>query len=325
MKNTLRIIAFFTLLAYACLPVHANDNEALNKYEALNYINEKCFNFIELISKKYELDELNDTTWEDYYTYLFYEMEEIDYDNESLCDEMYELLKFFDIYENYAKNEDIIEELNAACNNVALFNSSAKIEEEFKSILPYKYETKNTMNVNIQSVRNSFDLDLGLQYAEKYAKKPNTDNYYFRHGDCANFASQILEASGYEQVKYSDVNLGWWHLKKTNIGIVSHTHSLSWSMGNYFAEYFGICYTTTSNYDFSDHLMVADFVALDHDNDGDWDHIGFVTGKKGYLENGFYNYRIAQHTRNYNNWTYEDENSWEKAEERGETYAIIRI
>ena len=51
-----------------------------------------------------------------------------------------------------------------------------------------------------------------MSYASAHATSPNTpDYYYFSHGDCINFVSQILEASGVSQDVYDSVYSGWWH------------------------------------------------------------------------------------------------------------------
>lgn len=57
-----------------------------------------------------------------------------------------------------------------------------------------------------------------IQYAKTHATNPNTNSYhYFNTGDCTNFASQILEASGfYKQTITDNVATGWWHKVSTN-------------------------------------------------------------------------------------------------------------
>lgn len=56
----------------------------------------------------------------------------------------------------------------------------------------------------------------------------------------------------------------------------------------------------------------GDFIASDKANDGNWDHMGFVTNKDNtyrYYSNGdYYNYEVAQHTEGYIKWA--DKNGW---------------
>lgn len=83
----------------------------------------------------------------------------------------------------------------------------------------------------------------------------------------------------------------------------------------------GVGYTTESNALFSENIQKGDFITYDEGNDGDWNHIGFVTDKKSSRTNGYYDYRVAQHTPNYHKWTSSTDNHWE---EIGRLYGRIR-
>ena len=64
--------------------------------------------------------------------------------------------------------------------------------------------------------------------------------------------------------------------------------------------------------EFSSVIDKGDFIASDKANDGNWDHMGFVTNKDNtyrYYSNGdYYNYEVAQHTEGYIKWA--DKNGW---------------
>ncbi len=163
-----------------------------------------------------------------------------------------------------------------------------------------------------RSVINGFDVDDGIAYAEAYAQFANyTDYYFFINGDCANFTSQILEAGGVPQEVYSSNLYGWWHTVSSGWP-KSHSHSLSWTVADTFAKYMGVTYNTTSNAQFSANIQAGDFIAADFEDDGDWDHMGFVTQRATSLSNGYYDYRVAQHTQNYLAWTSSSTNNWKQ-------------
>lgn len=50
----------------------------------------------------------------------------------------------------------------------------------------------------------------------------------------------------------------------------------------------GVGFTTHDNFDFSVNIQRGDFVSLDVDNDGDWDHMGFVTNVDFMYEDGYH-------------------------------------
>lgn len=68
------------------------------------------------------------------------------------------------------------------------------------------------------------------------------------------------------------------------------------------------------------------FVVADFQNDGDWDHCGFVTQRDNYVGSsyGYYDYKIAQHTSNYHAWASSSENNWENIGNDGGKYARVR-
>lgn len=74
---------------------------------------------------------------------------------------------------------------------------------------------------------------------------------------------------------------------------------------------------------FAAKVVAGDFIALDSDNDGDWDHMGFVceTGKYVTTEGVTYrDFLVAQHTNNYCDWVSSSVNHWETYVH----YAIVR-
>lgn len=165
----------------------------------------------------------------------------------------------------------------------------------------------------LTSALSGFNVAKAYGYATSYATKPNTSSYqYFSKGDCANFASQIMENAGVRQTSK------WWHRRVGNL----HVHSNAWMRADDFARNAQVNYVTSSNSAFSIHMNPYDFIAADYAHDGSWDHIGFVVNKRK-IASG-YDYNVAQHTSNYIAWASSSINGWDKIGAAGGYYGIIR-
>lgn len=77
-------------------------------------------------------------------------------------------------------------------------------------------------------------------------------------------------------------------------------------------------YSTTSHSSFKSNISKGCFIVADFDKDGDWDHCGFVTDKTSS------DYKVAQHTSNYNAWASSSTNSWDTIGSNGGKYARVR-
>lgn len=77
-------------------------------------------------------------------------------------------------------------------------------------------------------------------------------------------------------------------------------------------------YSTTNHSNFKTNISKGSFIVADFDNDGDWDHCGFVSDKKSD------DYKVAQHTSNYNEWVSSSKNNWDNIGSDGGKYARIR-
>jgi hypothetical protein len=87
----------------------------------------------------------------------------------------------------------------------------------------------------------------------------------------------------------------------------------------------GVVLTRQNHRDFSAHVYKGNFIAADWTNDGDWEHMGFVTADDNYIGSyGYYDYKIAQHTSNYHAWTSSSTNNWEYVGVDGGKYGRIR-
>lgn len=86
----------------------------------------------------------------------------------------------------------------------------------------------------------------------------------------------------------------------------------------------GVGYKTTKHSTFTSKIIKGDFIAADFEKDGKWDHLGFVTDRKSKKANGYYNYRVAQHSGEYNTWVSSKDNAWEEIGKNGGRYARVR-
>lgn len=285
--------------------------------DALSHISEN--RVVQLIKDAYDYAELSDTTWKQYYDAMCDMLDASDcpawYNERDL--DFRQLRQFFDIYENEEKNIAIITLLGENAAEIGNEDDVSVLE-----LLPYDSCValkQQSLVANKALMRGSagFDVTKGNEYAIKYAESPNKTDYdYFIRGDCTNFASQILENGGIVQDVYDSESSGWWH-KKT---LLSHKQSISWINANTVAEYMGVGYTTTSHSSFAQNITAGDFIGADYGNDGDWNHIGYVTEKS---TNG-YDYKVAQHTSNYFEWTSSRKNGWNTVGTDGGAYGRIR-
>lgn len=292
--------------------------------EAIEAIQENSV--VKLIAEYYELDDLSDQTWEQYHEAMYMLFDSADcpsWYNESNV-EFRELRQFFDIYENEEKNNEIISMLNSARSVSSALSNTTLLE-----LLPHDsynvLKQKNLCNdVAIASASAAINIEASIAYATAHATSPNKTDYDYFSADCTNFASQILENGDVSQEVYESEDLGWWHTKSTVLFITTHSHSISWIRADTFAKYMGVGYTTTSHEDFAENIQRGDFIAQDHSNDGDWNHMGFVTDKASSVTAGYYDYRVAQHSGNYHEWTSSSSNGWENLESDGGKYGRVR-
>lgn len=84
----------------------------------------------------------------------------------------------------------------------------------------------------------------------------------------------------------------------------------------------GVFIMGTNNSYFSKVIKPGDFIATDSDDDGDWNHVGFVTAKSSRMIDGAYDYQVAQHTNNYIARTSSSTNNWDRL--NGHLYGVFR-
>ena len=313
--------------------------EFQNTEEAINNFAKQHNSILQDIEATYNLESLNNDNWELYrenFNQYINDISIYDSENNQILPNEEEIIRveqFFDIFENTFENNKIKDTVEHATLNRSFVN-----EEEMALLLPTysplaeRFIEDNLMGQNkIQEKQNLLRINnSGVNYATTWATSINTNNYdYFGRGDCANFASQILEASGVKQVSSLNVSSGWWHYSQGrwsgNNYLVDHYHSTSWVRADTFARYMGVGYTTKSHYNFAANIQKYDFIAFDRANDGSWDHIGYVTADDNYIGSyGYYDYKVAQHSTNYHAWASSSTNNWDTLESYGALYGRVR-
>ncbi len=84
-------------------------------------------------------------------------------------------------------------------------------------------------------------------------------------------------------------------------------------------------YSTMYHNNFVTNIRKGSFIAYDKASDGDWDHAGFVTDKSATYSStlGYYDYKVAQHTNNYNAWASSNDNGRDALQDGTCKYGVI--
>lgn len=237
----------------------------------------------------YNLDEID---YDNYYTYKSLVYDEIEKGNESL----FKLRSFLNILENSHINESILSLIE---ESELCINESEKEEKIMmaKLLLPYTSYVEFVDENAIELLSTStVDVAAMTNYATRFYSIVNPQYGYWSSADCTNFASQILYAGGKE------------------IEPLWKPYTTVWVNANSFANHFKTRLQTTSVTTFAANLNAGDFAFLDFENDGVYDHTGYVTAigstvtVNGYT---FRNFKIAQHTSNYHEWASSSNCNWE--------------
>lgn len=232
---------------------------------------------------------------------------------ENTNDDLIQLYSYLDAYLFRYENDSIIE-LSTQYNLTGDQNILLEID------LRTPYTSNKVYNRPVSNRYVSFNVNNAVAYAKKHTYTHNPA-YRSYGSDCTNFASQIAFAGGIPITNGANMDTGW------------YAYSATWVNANRFANWYGIWNSSKSHSWFSVQASRGDFVALDYDSNGKWDHIGFVVDKDNYQgtytnsygkSETYYDYRIAQHTSDYDSWASWDSCSWEEAwDTKNATYGII--
>lgn len=344
--------SMFLLKEKERINIQSVENSLLQEFEsqsdAISKIKNRCENVLINLEEYYGFDNLSDENWKEYQEALYRILDD-EFASFRVSESDYEygyrfLRAFFDIYENKEKNETVKEALSLGLDKVISVEGEEKATNEvIAENLPYdspysvgywKLISISDLELNydiieeksVDKTRESINLEPAIEYATNHATNPNEDSYYyFSRGDCTNFVSQILEVSGVQQEVYDSVYSGWWHKYNPNAWFNKHTHSRSWTMADTFARYMGVVLTRNNHRNFSANVYAGSIIGADWTDDGDWEHMAFVTQADNYVGSyGYYDYKVAQHTRNHHKWTSNSENNWEYVGMDGGRYGRIR-
>lgn len=243
---------------------------------------------------------------------------------------------FMDIFENESVNKAILSLLEVRRTDAA--------EEELAYLLPYTCPFVDSYFENLYANRSYqiFNKTLGRQYAINHATSPNYSGYGLKIGrDCTNFASQILVAGNINMHDYyPNEAQGWCHRKvqewHVNSYVWTHYYSATWVGADRFVRFMGHNNNVYTSFPtFAGKVIRGDFIALDRNKDGSWDHMGFVCdigsyGTYTYWDDNsvqyslsYRDFTIAQHSDNYFAWVSSNTNGWDAYNGIGK-YAIVR-
>lgn len=272
-----------------------------NQELAMENIKKTVPNYIKYLKDTHHLDELSDSTFSQYVRYAntaaYVTPESNIFDT------------FVDIYENVECNreiknlvltskdhheEDFLNKISTMVPNT----NKEFIDHALGSLAKEKTATEKAFVFNVANAK---------AYATKYAKPSDpaaaaaSQGYEYREdADCTNFASQIRVAGGVKE------DVIWYHYWSLPGG-----YSEIWYNANAFVNNLGTFNTTKGLYQLSKDLYPGSYISFDRANDGSWEHVGFIVDKESTLNNrGFYHFRVAQHSDNYDRWTTVDGNGW---------------
>lgn len=218
-----------------------------------------------------------------------------------------QMLEFIDIFENRYKNDEIISQVKLA-KSIRTCNKEY-LKERINSLTP-SYNTDTRKNkLERKSNLGMPNLTGAINYAKKYAEKPNSLYRYFTNGDCTNFISQILNNGGVAQVTSSSKYSGWWYKTGSN-------YSYSWTVADTFSRYMGRVKYNVSWNTFRSKLVKGSFIGKDNTGDGDVNHMAFITA----VSNDKKQVQIAQHTTNYIKWS--NSTGWTNIGSKGVYYLV---
>lgn len=317
------------IISGGSINVNGQENELYMQFSsqssAIEDIKNEVPSILQSIATVYDLSPLNESNWNDYRDSMLalLDSDEKPSNYSESNEDLIKLRSFFDIYENADKNDEILEYVDTVTRTRSAIDTD-KLALMLPCDTPIVQDFMSESHFPMS--RAPIFVDDAVEYATAHATNRNTDDYdSFLSGDCANFVSQILENAGVNQVVYDSEYSGWWHKKTTTLWLfTTHKHSRSWTVADTFTRYMGVKYSTTSHYNFSANLSKGSIIALDETNDGDWDHMGFVTDRKTSVGNvGYYNYKVAQHTSDYHEWANTSKCGWD-AQPSGCKYARVR-
>lgn len=262
---------------------------------AFQELNNQASNLLSIISLKYDLGDLTEDNWKEFYDcakeYIF----DLDNGINDTDPEPNAILYFFDIFEGYINNNKIIENYNPLSRSV----------ENVEVMLPYDRDNLDVYTPDIEP--RGWSLTAARDWAKTFCEAPCSGTYgYFPKGDCTNFTSQIKHQGGFAQKYTGNRNTGWWHTQDGGI----NRYSNSWTVADTFVKYQGTAYVTSSFNDFTNTVKAGKIVAYDRGQNGSWEHCAFIY-KVGKQRANYRNIKIAQHTSNYLAWVSSSVCNWE--------------
>ena len=293
-----------------------------DSHKALDDIKLSCSNYLNVLSKKYNLSELSVANWQYYYDAAFEYLDDEENNNyyTETSSEFIALIKFFDIYENELSNYIIKNKIDNINSTSEILTNETLINELPSTAISYLQKEYNLKKAPM--FRMPFNVEKASAYARKHALNPNKKVYETCKFDCTNFVSQIAFEGG------KQITEEWKAYRKSLMTGAFSKYTFAWCNANGFVNYYGPSSVYDNFSDFTENAKEGNVIAYDMTNDNDWDHVGYVLSKGEYSPSlGYTDLEIAQHSRDYLAWISDDNNGWDTLQNsyKDVVYALVQF
>lgn len=336
---------------YNLFPAYVNPEAAMMEAQ------ENYAPLLEEMRDKFDLPELGNSTWKRYKNCIE-EMKAIAVGDSTLMELCYDLEGFFDIYENTEENAAIEQQVNRINSlmksknitmNSTLDQGSKEELSVLRDMLPHNTGALEAVQnrlypvgaeINAYYANADFNASAGIAYANKFANSITNAKYgYIEDADCTNFASQIKHEGGVKTYLTINDGAGWtWNRIEKPSGGEVFDYTSRWVSANAFVNFFGVkskyassSYSNRYNafVNLSKNVKAGSFISYDKENDGDWNHMGFVTGvsstEVAYHELKYRDFKVAQHTDEYNQYVSGSDNGWDNLQRNNSSVVVFAI
>lgn len=297
-KNLTESLGYGNVITNGSLHIKSSELRLLvtfeNRENALNNFKKRYETELKLIGEKAGFSVLDNSNHESWKIAVNEYMEEGVISPEKTWD----MLAFFDVYENDEDNENIRTLANAYFEKIKMKSSdSENVLAQIDAISPLYNDTllerKKTHSSNRSM--NLPSLSAAVEWANAHSTNYNRAFHYYAGKDCTNFVSQILWWSGIGMEDTGNEKLGWWYRIKGQPN--QYAASITWINANDFTRYMGRGRAISKWGTLLNELHPGSFIAADNGGDGVIDHNAFVTAKRAG------EVKIAQHSSDYHKWS----------------------
>ncbi len=203
--------------------------------------------------------------------WIFYDYDDLDVEGVGLNVSGFGSTHYLTLENTHGKYKIISDEYDeTAITGINTLSDERKQEEQ----APVYEDEKDEATLLGPTFYSAYNVDAAVAYSDKYALNYNTAYYNFASlgGDCANFASQCINAGGMPQVVGSNYGTNGWFYKASN------NRSATWTGANqlctWMANNRGIQIIGAK----ASEIYKGSPVFFDWEKDGKWNHATFCVG-----------------------------------------------